>query len=421
MQQQFLPSPLPRKWCAALCAAFACGTAPAAEGETASYPDLGFSGFGTIGVAHASIDNADFTSSIMKYSGAGRTRRWSPHVDSRLGAQLDLAMDKQWSAVVQAVSEQRSDGSYKPVIEWANIKYQVTPDLSLRVGRIALPMFLAADYRKIGYAYAWVRPPVEMYNAIPLSNSDGVDASYRWNVGSLKNVTQLFYGSTAKPLWDNATLKAHGIAGLSHTTSYRDTSIRVSALRAHLSIDLARALFDGYRQFGAAGAALAERFDVDHRRVQAMSVGLNYDPGQWFFMSELGRIKSSSYLGDTYTGYASAGYRLGDFTPYLSYAAVDPDSAISDPGLSPKGMPPEQAYIATVLNGHLNWLLSTIAVQSTFSAGARWDVGPGLALKLQYDRALPRAGSRGSLVNVHEDFRSGRAVHVASASLDFVF
>lgn len=421
MQQPFLsPAPLRRLSCAAVLAAFACGAA-ASDGDAASGPELSFSGFGSLGAAHASIRSADFTSSIMKYSGAGRSKRWSPHVDSRLGLQLDLAVDKQWSAVLQAVSEQRSDGSYKPVIEWANIKYQVTPDLSLRFGRIALPVFLAADYRKIGYAYPWVRPPVEMYNAIPLSNSDGIDASYRWNVGALKNVTQGFFGSTRKPLWDNATLAAHGIAGLSHTTSYRNASMRVSLLKADLSIDLARELFNGYRQFGAPGIALAERFDVDHQRVYAMSAGMNYDPGNWFVTGELGRIKSWSYLGDTYTAYASAGYRFGDLTPYLSYAIVDPDSAISDPGLSPGGLPPALAYTATILNAHLNRLLSTIAVQSTFTAGARWDLQPNLALKVQYDRVCPQAGSRGSLVNVRDDYVSDRTVHVASAVLDFVF
>lgn len=402
-------------------AAFACSAAAANETDTAARPDLSFSGFGTVGAVHASTRDADFTSSIMKYSGAGRSRRWSPHVDSRLGVQLDLVVDKRWSAVVQAVSEQRSDGSYKPVIEWANIKYQVTPDLSLRFGRIALPIFLAADYRKIAYAYTLLRPPVEVYDAIPLSNSDGVDASYRWNHGALKNVTQGFFGSTSKPLWNNATLKAHGIAGLSHTTSYRAASVRVSAFKANLSIDLARALFDGYRQFGAPGAALAERFDVEHRRVHALTAGINYDPGHWFVMSELGRIKSSSYLGDTYTGYASTGYRIGDFTPYVSYAAVDPDSATSDPGLATQGMPPEQAYAASVLNGQLNALLSTVAAQSTVSAGARWDLKPGVALTVQYDRVRPRQGSRGALINLRDGYMPQRPVHVASAVLDFVF
>ena len=426
MHQQLLPSvPHSRMSCAAVVAALACGVAPAlaaaSDSEAASYPEISFSGFGTIGAAHASIDNADFTSSILKRSGAGRSQRWSPHVDSRLGAQLDVIVNKRWSAVVQAVSEQRYTGSYKPEIEWANIKYQATPDLSLRFGRIALPVFLAADYRKIAYAYTLVRPPVEVYNAIPLSSSDGVDIAYRWHYGAIKNITQAFAGSTGRTVGYDTRLKARGVAGLSHTTTYRATTIRASVLQADLSLDLARALFDGYRRFGAPGIRLAQRYDIDERRVYAFSAGLNYDPGNWFVMSELGRIKTSSYFGDTYTAYASAGYRIGDFTPYLSYALVDPDSATSDPGLATAGMAPAQAQLATALNGQLNRLLSAIPAQSTMALGARWDVRTGVAFTLQYERMRTHSGSRGTLFNLRDDFRPGRPLHVASAAIDFVF
>ncbi|RJG08233.1 hypothetical protein [Massilia cavernae] len=423
MQQQVLSSrPSIRPAVLALGAAIAFLCASARAGDLA-YPNVAFSGFGSVGLTHASIRSADFTSSIMKSSGAGRTERWSPDVDSRLGAQLDLTLNKELSAVVQAVSEQRKDGSYKPAIEWANVKYQVSPDLSLRAGRIALPIFLAADYRKVGYAYPWVRTPVEVYNAIPLTSSDGVDANYRWNLGSVKNATQVFYGRTKKDLWDNATVEAHGIAGLSHTTSYGDASVRMSFLTANLTIDLARELFDAYRQFGPQGVAIADRFDIAHRRTSASSIGVNYDPGKWFAMAELGRIKTGgSYAGDSWTGYASAGFRSGDLTPYVAYAMVDPDSAIADPGIALDTLPASYRPLAATANGYLQSSLATIAVQSTVTVGTRWDLAPGMALKVQYDRVSPTDGSRGTLVNVDPGrFRSGQPFHVASAVLDFVF
>ena len=422
MHQQLLPlARLSRIAGAAVVAALACGVAAAAEGGAGGYPELSVSGFGTIGVAHASTDTADFTSSILKHSGAGRSQRWSPHVDTRLGAQFDLAISKQWSAVVQAVSEQRYTGSYKPDIEWANVKYQATPDLSLRVGRIALPIFLAADYRKIAYAYTLVRPPVEVYNAIPLSSSDGVDISYRWNHGAVKNMTQAFFGRTSRTVGAGTHLKARGVAGLSHTTTWGDTTIRASVLQANLSLNLARALFDGYRQLGAPGTRVAQRLDIDGRRVYAFSAGVNYDPGNWFVMSELGRLKTASYFGDTYTAYASAGYRVGDLTPYASYALVDTDGATSDPGLSTAALPPAQAHVASMLNGQLNRLLSSIPMQSTIALGARLDVGTGVAMTLQVERMRTQSGSRGALINLRDDFTPGRPVHVASAVIDFVF
>ena len=148
------------------------------------------SGFGTLGVVHASEREADYTSSVMKANGAGGTRRWSSDVDTRLGMQLDATLARRWSAVLQVVSEQALDNSYRPRVEWANGKYQVTPELAVRAGRIALPVFLTADYRKVGYAYPWVRPPVEGYNVLPITSSDGVDATLRWSAGPVRNASQ---------------------------------------------------------------------------------------------------------------------------------------------------------------------------------------------------------------------------------------
>ena len=118
-----------------------------------------FSGFGTVGLAHSSEKRADFIANDLQLRGAGRNGKWSAEVDSRIGVQLDAKFNSQLSAVLQVTSEQRYDGSYKPELEWANIKYQITPDLSVRAGRIVLPTFLLSDSRKVGYASPWVRPP----------------------------------------------------------------------------------------------------------------------------------------------------------------------------------------------------------------------------------------------------------------------
>jgi len=64
-------------------------------------------------------------------------------------------------------------------VEWANLIYALSPDASVRIGRIVLPTFMVADSRKVGYANPWVRPPVEVYGLVPITQSDGLDASYR--------------------------------------------------------------------------------------------------------------------------------------------------------------------------------------------------------------------------------------------------
>lgn len=379
-----------------------------------------FSGFGTLGAVHASTRGADFTSSVLHLNGAGYSERWSPDVDSRLGAQLDLSLGH-WSGVLQVVSEQNLEGSYRPRVEWANIKFQATPDLALRVGRIALPVFLAADYRKVGYTMPWIRPSVEVYGALPISSSDGVDATWRWGAGDTRHATQAFFGRTDTHLYGDVRLQAHRIAGLSHSIEHGPLSARLSALSARLSTGIGADLFSALRAFGPPGAGLAERYAIADKRVTMFSAGFSYDPGQWFVSAEAGHSHTRSLLGKTTTMYAGGGYRAGSLTPYLGYARVRAHGATSDPGLNLAGLPAPLRPSAAVLNAGLNVYLSTIPIQSTVSCGLRWDLATDAALKLQYDRARPTDGSRGTLINQQAGFRPGQDVHVTSVALDFVF
>ncbi|MET0207486.1 MAG: hypothetical protein ABW220_00515, partial [Burkholderiaceae bacterium] len=104
-------------------------TALAAEPERAT-PLFAFDAFGTLGVVHADETRADFTRTTLRPSGAGASERWSPKVDSLLAGQVTFTPTSRLSAVVQVVSQQRYDDTFKPTVEWANLKYQVAPDLT---------------------------------------------------------------------------------------------------------------------------------------------------------------------------------------------------------------------------------------------------------------------------------------------------
>src|SRR5882672_4713402 len=105
-----------------------------ARAAEADAPMFSFSGFGTLGVVHSSETQADFTSSILKPNGAGHSHSWSADVDSLIAAQVSANFTPRLSAVLQVISEQHYDGTYRPHVEWANIKYQFTPDFGVRVG-----------------------------------------------------------------------------------------------------------------------------------------------------------------------------------------------------------------------------------------------------------------------------------------------
>jgi hypothetical protein len=419
-----------RRTAIALLAVLASASTLANEGSAVpDGPAFSVSGFGTLSAVHSSDRTSDFTSTIFKSAGAGHSDRISPHVDSRLAAQLDVALNQDWSAVVQVVSEQNYDRSYRPKIEWLNVKFQVTPDLSVRAGRIALPIFLSADYRKVGYAYAQARTPREVYAAVPITSSDGLDLTLRWQQGPIKHTTQAFAGATHMEFENPAAgggtvinhLRARRMAGLTHTIERGDLSARASAMRAQVSLDVARPLFDAYRKFGPAGVALAEHWDVDRTQVEALALGLQYDPGTWFATIETEMSRSRSYLSRTHGSFASLGYRWNTLTPYASFARIRPRSETSSPGLNPASLPPPLRPTATVLNGSLKRLLMSIPDQSRVAFGVRWDAFSSAAFKLQYDRIRPYGGSRGQQINTQPGFRSGQPIHVTSLVLDFVY
>jgi hypothetical protein len=94
-----------------------------------------FSGFGTLGLVHSSEDRAHYTAGPLAPNGAGFTHDWSPDIDSRLGAQVIAHFTPQLSAMLQVISEQRYDKTFRPHVEWANIAYQPAPESVVRLGR----------------------------------------------------------------------------------------------------------------------------------------------------------------------------------------------------------------------------------------------------------------------------------------------
>lgn len=377
-------------------------------------------GFATLGFVHSSEEQADYFGGQLVERGAGHSQSWSPELDSRVGAQVTATFNQRMSAVVQVIVEQEADGDYDPHVEWANLKYQLTPDAAVRVGRILLPSFMVSDFRKVGYANVWVRPPAETYGLIPITASDGLDATYRVVLGPFTNAIQAFLGQSDIKL-DEGFARARHHWGLTATSERGAASFRLALQGAKVTVDPFNTLFDAFRQFGPEGDAIADRYDVDGSAFRFVAAGFLYDPGRWFATVEWGTTDSHSAIGDRTTWYASAGYRLGKFTPYLTYSDGDTDSPLSDPGLTVSAYPPALAETIARLNAGLNSALARSTDQDTGSAGVRWDFNKDFDLKVQFDHSLRRHGSNGTLGNIQPGFKSRGSYNLVSIAVDFVF
>jgi len=376
-------------------------------------PTFSFSGFGTLGLVHSSEDQADFTSSILKPNGAGHSHAWSAGVDSLIGVQGTANLTPKILAVLQVIAEQNYDNSYRPHVEWANIQYQLTPELSVRAGRTILPTFLLSDTRKVAYTNPFVRPPLEVYRLFPPTASDGVDASYQMRIGDITNILQAHYGQSDNPLPNElGPFKLRHMWGLAYTGEYHATSLHIGYESIHMTLDGLKSIFDGFRQFGSEGIVLANKYEINNKSVSVITMGARYDPGQWFMMGEVAHGVTHSVFGKGTGWYLSGGYRLGKFTPYLVYGKAKADN-LSDPGLA--------APAAAGLDAALNSLLSTKPVQNTLSIGGRWEMTRNTAFKVQYDHTRIGSGSSGALSNLQPGYQSGGTVNLFSAAIDFVF
>lgn len=378
-----------------------------------------FRGFGTLGIVHSNEDRSDFTSTPSKPNGAGYSRAWSAEVDSLIAAQVTARFTPKISAVVQVVSEQNHDGSYRPHLEWANIRFQVTPEFFIRAGRTVLPVLMVTDSRKVGFANPWVRPPVEVYALVPVTSNDGVDATYRMTLATATNTLQLTAGRTDTK-YPGATSQVRELAVLVDTFEQGPLTARIVYGRARVTLASLDPLLDGFRQFGPEGVAIAEKYSLHDRLVNFYGVGASYDPGPGFLMAEWVGIKGDSILGRKSAWYVSGGYRFGKITPYLTYARANSDN-LSDPGLTVTALPPAFAGPAMGLNAALNSALSGKVVQNTVSVGARWDVRRDVAFKVQLDHTRIGAGSTGEFRNIQPGLQPGGRVNVISAVVDFTF
>jgi hypothetical protein len=346
-----------------------CALAASADAATDDY--VTFSGFGTLGAVHSDYTQADFIATVTQPRGVGYSRSWSGTPDSDLGGQANIVLSEALSGVVQVLSRDTADGNFKPTVEWANLKYDFTPDLAVRLGRILLPTYEHADIRNVGYSLPWVRVPVEITYASTATHSDGVDALYRIRTGAVTQNMQLQWGTTQLDLPGlDFTLNRARIALFSDTLQYGDASL-------HL---------------------LYQQTDPSQNppgRLRMEGVGFAYEPGPWFVNVD-SKYTHNSYFGDLLAWYVSAGMHVGHFAPYAFYSAMHQESV----GTS---------------------ALTSLGNQHTVAAGVRWDFAKNLDVKLQLEQVtLDSLDDPAAFAKLQPGARVGDKAHLISLTLDFL-
>ncbi len=410
-----------------------CIAAQSVEPEPSKFS---YNGFGTLGVTHSSEDQADFVGGIFQPNGAGFTHPWSMGVDSKLGLQVEASLSDRFSATIQVASQHQYDNSWTPQLEWANVKYQITPDFSVRIGRTVLSTLMVSDSGLVSYSQPWVRPPLEVYGQIPIHRKDGIDAMYRFHAGEVTNSVKVSYGQYSANLAQVGHTRAKRFFDITETAEYGPWTVRLGYTSLLLDVDVPQVatLFDGFTQLGnvlatipgqeAASSrafALVQQYKPESQPYSVINAGGSYDSGAWLLMAEWVKVNSSGVVSSPTGWYVTGGYRSGKFTPYLTLARMATASRTVS-GIPLAGLPPPLAAAASQLNGGLAATVTSFTrSQKTSMVGVRWDFRPSTALKLQYERLNTLGSSSGLLSNVQPGFEPGRNIQLFSASIDFVF
>ncbi|MDO9193024.1 MAG: hypothetical protein Q7U12_09010, partial [Undibacterium sp.] len=125
-----------------------------------SMPTFTFSGFGTVAMTKTNTDDAEFARP-NQLRGVKTDAKNS--VDSNFGFQATAKFNDWLSFTGQGLVRKNVTDDFGAELAWAFAKAKVSDNLTLRAGRIGMPVFMISDYRNVGYTNTMIRPPIEMY------------------------------------------------------------------------------------------------------------------------------------------------------------------------------------------------------------------------------------------------------------------
>lgn len=337
---------------------------------------------------------------------------WSITSESVLGLQLDASLTNRLSTTVQVVGRgySQQSGEQDISIDWAFGRYQLSSLVSIRVGRMRMPLFLYSDVLEVGYAYPWVRPPIDMYQpgVVSLDYFDGADVVVVGAVNNIDYDIQLGIGRYDTKVGGLLNIKSDRTVDFSARLTATDWQLRYSYVTL-LDVDITASEFDpvidglevlgqSYPDFTPVKDALRTTSD----RLIYHAIGGRYDYNSWQFSSEIFRARLKGDSESEFKGwYFSTGYQWRQFFPYAvwgysvqRYLSDMESLLVATEDDIPRGANSEVDSLRNAAQGVAS--LGT-GSQHSFTIGLRYDVTSTSAIKFEAQRFSFGGKSRGVL------------------------
>lgn len=312
---------------------------------------------------------------------------------SVFGLQVRGEISDKLSATAQIVGRGRDD--YNADFEWAYMTYNVSNTTSISAGRIRMPLFKYSASLDVGYSYHWLTPPDSVYG-IDFNNIDGVRVDYSNYSGDWEYGAQFTTGRAQADTTISGTpaaLTLDNVLAVSFEATRDWFSARTLLARGSTSAENPEfdGFVDGAAQFGAVvpgASALASGLRVEKDTGTFFEVAVGIDKYDWFVGAEYTQTEvDGSVIADNKAWYVTAGLRFGKFTPHITYEVEEADNG-AQLGLVaalPSTIATGDAVTDATWSGIYQAATGIAALQdldvSAVTAGLRYDVEPGLALK----------------------------------------
>ncbi|MCX7067023.1 MAG: hypothetical protein NTW85_04960 [Methylococcales bacterium] len=405
---------------------FLLGSLPVASGIAMAENSLSswsFKGFGTLAATGTDSNKIGF------YRDKSQTQdvrsEWGLTSDSRLGLQVDKKFSDSFQATVQWVARDHAGSFAEQNLDWAFLRWRIQDDVNIRLGRLGADAFLLSDYRNVGYAYPWMRPPHEFYSNIPYYHFDGADITKKFSLSEGYLSVKVYGGYSFNQLptqsgLNNQKSPTTGIslryendrwqARLGYNYATVTSEAPIQDLLTAINNPLLAQVYPDLRQLIPAIMMRGKEYHFG-------SVGVVYDDGVWLTQMEAAYTASNTLWSPTrVTSYLSLGRRFSTVTLYsllgiaktFQHNVTIPSPLVASPAL----LGIQQRLDQALNNNGIN--------EQSVSLGTRWDFHENMALKTQWSHYW--LGNNGpqqwqqSSGNI-----TPNNVNVMSVGIDFIF
>lgn len=373
--------------------------------------DLRIDGFANFAAGQMISDDEDGT--LYGYDGDVRFDQ-----ESSYGIQFRGDLQDKLSITGQIVGKGDVE-NYDAKVTWAYLTYELSDELSVKIGRSRVPYFMYSDFLDVGYAYHWLRPPASVYT-LGFENQDGIVMEHVTDLmGWTSRVTLMFGRSDSSTIDDSGNeidVTIINQMGGAWSMNYDWFTARIAYFESRLSIpytaeqaaDLATlegfiaGVYNNAIGFGIPGYTadnledFQNQFDeetqFDEDKASFVGIGFTADINNLIAVAEYTSVVADETpLQDRNSWYISAGYRIQKLTPYVTYEKWDfnaqTDLAEAFERAAPvTGIPALDAGRTGLIDGIQTIFDNGALDATTVGVGLRYDFHPSAAFKIEYNQ-----------------------------------